>query len=172
MPELLECQGLDAPLDEVWAFFSNAANLAALTPPEQGLRVGKGGATPIFPGHRVQISVAPFGPFRSRWTTLIGDVVPPDEQEKEAWFNDIQLNGPFARWDHLHAFRAIPGGGVAVMDRVEYAVPLGRLGAWVAGRWVDRQISALFAYRREQLRHRFGEVDLPAGWEGGWTVGQ
>jgi len=172
MPQWVECQGLNAPLDEVWSFFSTAANLASLTPPEQGLRIDEGGVTPIFTGHRVQISVAPFGPFRTRWTTLIEDVVSPNEQGEDAWFRDIQLNGPFARWDHLHAFRAIPGGGVAVMDRVGYALPMGRPGAWLAGRWVDRQISALFAYRREQLRNRFGEVQLPAGWEGGWTVGQ
>ena len=171
MPQLLECQGLNAPLEEVWSFFSTAANLAELTPPEQGLRIDKGGTIPIFPGHRVQISVAPFGPFRTRWTTLIGDVIMPTEQGEEAWFNDVQLDGPFARWDHLHAFRAIPGGGVAVMDRVEYALPMGRLGARVAGRWVDRQIGALFAYRRGQLCHRFGEVVLPAAWEDGWTVG-
>ena len=167
----MECQGLSAPLDDVWSFFSTAANLAALTPPEQGLRIEEGGSTPIFKGHRVRISVAPFGPFRTRWTTLIEDVVSPNEQVEEAWFRDIQLDGPFARWDHLHVFRTRPGGGVAVMDRVEYALPMGRVGAWVAGRWVDRQISGLFAYRREKLRERFGEVTLPAAWEMGWRNG-
>ncbi len=50
MPRLTEVVGLAASLDELWDFFSTAQNLAPLTPPDQKLRVGKGGDQRIVPG--------------------------------------------------------------------------------------------------------------------------
>jgi ligand-binding SRPBCC domain-containing protein len=157
-----DCVGVAAPIDEVWAFFTTARNLESLTPPDQRLRVGEGGDAVISAGHRVQVSVMPLWPIRSGWTTLIEEVHPPGAHPSgEGRFTDIQLRGPFARWHHRHAFRPLPGGGTAITDEVEYALPLGALGRAVAGRWVSRQVADLFAYRKAALHQRFGSADLP-----------
>jgi len=122
------------------------------------------GVAVISPGHRVQVSVMPLWPIRSGWTTLIEEVHPPGSgPESEGWFTDIQLRGPFARWHHRHAFRSLPGGGTAITDEVDYALPLGALGRAVAGRWVGREVAGLFAYRKAALHQRFGTADLPDG---------
>jgi len=169
-----DCIGLQAPIQELWSFFSVASNLATLTPPSQRLRVGKGGDQPIADGLTVHISVSPMWPIRSGWKTLIQQVQPPSAAfNGDGWFTDIQRSGPFALWHHVHAFRPIPGG-TAVFDRVDYALPLGRLGQACAGRWVQGQIDDLFAYRKQALTARFGAVDLPEalaqGWEGEWDA--
>lgn len=162
---------LSAPLEEVWAFFSTAQNLAVLTPPAQRLRVGRGGDRTVVPGLEVDISVSPVPLVRTRWKTRIETVVTPEAGHPDgAWFTDVQLNGPFALWHHLHALRSTPEGGVVVMDHVHYALPLGALGRAVAGRWVRGQVAALFAYRKVGLERLFGAAAIPEGWEEGWTV--
>ena len=167
---LQDVVAIQVPLETAWAFFSTAENLAPLTPPDQRLRVGKGGDQPIAPGLVIEISVAPMG-FRTGWRTHIEEVVAPGARaEGQAWFRDIQSAGPFAQWDHLHAFRSLPDGGTAIMDHVAYRVPAGRLGQAVAGRWVRKQVEGLFAFRRTALHARFGQAALPEGWAGGWPL--
>ena len=66
-----------------------------------------------------------------RWRVMVREFDPPYR------FVDVQLWGPFARWEHRHRFdRAAaarrPGGpgitGTWVKDRVTYRLPLGALG--------------------------------------------
>lgn len=167
--ELTDTVGLAVPLETLWRFFSTAQNLAPLTPPDQKLRVGKGGDVPIRPGLEIEISVAPMLGIRTGWRTRIVEVHGPGEGT-QAWFMDIQESGPFAQWDHTHAFRALPGGGTAVMDHVAYRLPAGRLGQAVAGHWVRGQVEGLFQYRRDALHKMFGPAELPEAWATGWDL--
>ncbi len=168
--QLTDVVALDAPLNTLWRFFSTAQNLAPLTPPNQKLRVGKGGDIPIAAGLEIEISVAPMLGIRTGWKTRIMEVEGPENHPEQAWFRDIQESGPFAQWDHTHAFRALPGGGTAVMDNVMYKLPLGLLGQAVAGFWVRRQVDGLFAYRRTALEEMFGAAALPKELAQGWEV--
>jgi ligand-binding SRPBCC domain-containing protein len=43
-------------------------------------------------------------------------------------FRDEMQRGPFERWRHTHLFAPVDGGTL-MQDRVEYASPLGPLGA-------------------------------------------
>ena len=145
-----------APVGEVWTFFQTAQNLVEMTPPEQRVRIGRGGDTPLHPGLEVRISVSPVPGIRTGWLTRIEEVHPPAGPEGMGWFRDIQLSGPFSEWDHRHEFRPIDGGCL-VVDELTYRLPMGRLGAWVAGRWVRRSIDSLFAYRSERMADLFGQ---------------
>lgn len=156
---------LAAPLDEVWRFFSLPRNLATLTPGKQGLRVDHGGNRPIEEGAVVLVSVALIPGIRVGWKTVIGEVVPPGAGEM-AWFRDVQERGPFAVWDHLHVFRSLSNGETVVLDRVRYALPLGRAGRMVAGRWVRAQVDGLFAYRKSALESLFGRGGEDFQWTG------
>ncbi len=107
---------------------------------------------------------------RTGWRTLIMEVEEPRLPSGQAWFRDIQESGPFALWDHTHAFRALPDGGTAVMDLVEYKLPAGRLGQAVAGFWVRRQVQGLFAYRKTALHKKFGPMRIPEDLQQGWDL--
>ena len=145
------------PVEEVWSFFQTAQNLSEMTPPEQKVRIGKGGDTPLHNGLEVRISVSPMPGVRTGWLTRIEEVHPPEETGGRPWFRDTQLRGPFALWDHRHEFEPVPGG-CRVVDTLRYKVPFGQLGHAVAGRWVRSQMEALFAYRKEQMEIRFGPL--------------
>src|SRR5690242_16126475 len=95
---LVRSQVVPLPLDEAFAFFADALNLEALTPPwlrfrvlNPSVRIEQGALV----DYRLRLHRVPV-----TWRTRI-----------EAWepgvrFVDRQLAGPFASWEHLHAFRA------------------------------------------------------------------
>lgn len=73
----------------------------------------------------------------------------------EAWeqnrmFVDRQVRGPYKLWHHTHLFKTV-AGGTMVTDRVRYAVPGGRLGAWLLGPFIRRDLRRVFAYRRASV---------------------
>jgi len=78
-------------------------------------------------------------------------------------FVDVQLRGPFARWEHRHHFVEGPprtGGpaGTWIEDRVTYRLPgaaLGRLAHALGG---GARVRALFDYRDRRLRELFARA--------------
>lgn len=57
-------------------------------------------------------------------------------------FVDEQVEGPFARWVHTH--RCIPDGATSILeDSLEWALPLGGLGGWVA----QAELERMFTFR-------------------------
>jgi ligand-binding SRPBCC domain-containing protein len=133
---------LPKPRAEVFAFFADPANLARLTPPWLGFRLL---APPPLLG--------PFAVFDCairwlglpwRWRTFVREFDPP------ARFVDVQVRGPYDRWEHRHLFIE-ERGGTWVEDRVTYRLPLGLLGRAVHRLLVGRQLAAIWAYRRQRL---------------------
>ncbi len=83
-----------------------------------------------------------------RWEGEISEWDPPHG------FVDTQLRGPYALWRHSH--RLIPeGGGTRMLDRVEYALPFGALGAVAHVLLVRRDLELIFEYRRRRIAELF-----------------
>lgn len=63
--------------------------------------------------------------FGLRWrlTSRITACDPP------SYFVDEQVTGPFRRWRHAHHFEPDPNGATVMRDVVDFAAPLGPLGA-------------------------------------------
>jgi ligand-binding SRPBCC domain-containing protein len=130
---------IDASAAEVYAWHALPGALELLTPPGEHVKViEKTGG--IERGARM---VLQFGrwPMRRRW------VAEHQEYKEGRYFSDVQVSGPFAYWKHTHTFE--PDGPFAcyLEDRVEYALPFGVLGRWVAGRYVRRKLAKLFEFR-------------------------
>src|SRR6185369_2137854 len=70
---------------------------------------------------------------------------------------DVQVSGPFARWQHTHRVDADGPAACYLEDRIEYALPLGAVGALAGGTLVRRRLARLFDYR-----HRVTAQDLAA----------
>lgn len=80
-------------------------------------------------------------------------------------FTDVQVRGPFAAWRHTHRFLERPEGGSILEDDIEYRLPLGALGEWVAGRSIRAQLDRMFTFRHERtmddLRRHAAFADRP-----------
>ena len=131
------------PLDEVFEFFSDAANLEALTPNDLHFKILTPLPIEMAPGARIEYRLRLFGvPFH--WCTEIETFDPPRR------FTDVQAKGPYRRWHHTHEFREVSGGieGTEVIDRVEYEMPLGWLGRLAHALFVRRSLRKIFDFRR------------------------
>jgi ligand-binding SRPBCC domain-containing protein len=139
---------------EVFDFFADPRNLA---------RVAPAWAAPAWlaePPARLEagalLDFRTRGLLPSRWRVMIREFDPPYR------FVDVQLRGPFARWEHRHRFLEGPATdegpgppGTWIEDRVTYRMSLGPLGAAVHALVVGRRIAALFALRERRLREIF-----------------
>jgi len=134
---------LPRPRDEIFQFFSNAANLEALTPPWLHFEILTPGVA-LRAGARIDYRLRLYGiPFR--WQSEISHWEPPYR------FVDEQRRGPYRRWVHTHTFTD-ERGGTLVADAVDFEVRF----AWLAGALVMRDVRRIFAFRTEVLVKRFG----------------
>lgn len=141
-------QWVPAPIDECFAFFSDAANLEALTPPFLRIRILTPLPIEMRAGARIEYRLGLMG-VPMRWLTRI------DEWSPGRGFVDTQLKGPYARWVHRHTFSPADGG-TWVRDEVEYALPLAPLSAPAHVLFVRPQLRAIFGYRRQVIERLLG----------------
>jgi ligand-binding SRPBCC domain-containing protein len=134
------------PLDEVFAFFADASNLEAITPPFLRFRILTPVPVAMAPGARIEYALSLFR-VPLRWTTRI------TVWEPGVRFVDEQESGPYAVWRHTHLFER-DGGATVVRDVVEYALPFGPVGRLARALFVARTLERIFDYRREAIRRR------------------
>lgn len=151
-------QRIPRPIDEVFAFFADAYNLQAITPPWLHFRILRVSEGEIRRGTLIQYAIRWHG-IPLRWTTEIIEWSPPHG------FIDEQISGPYRLWRHEHRF--VPDGdGTIMRDRVTYRLPFGMLGRGVHTMMVRRDVARIFDYRAEFIRRpqsRSGDTGPPFG---------
>lgn len=136
------------PLDEVFEFFSDAANLQEITPAYLDFRILTSRPTEIKRGTLLDYRLKWHG-LPIRWRTKILEWNPPHR------FVDLQLKGKYRLWHHTHTFEAV-SGGTRMADTVNYELPLGPLGALAHAVKVRRDVEGIFDYRQEVIARKFG----------------
>src|SRR5262245_17962484 len=139
---------------EVFAFFSDPRHLTRLTPPSLGLRVLEAPAT-LGAGAVLDLRLRWLG-WPLRWRAYIREYDPPFR------FVDVQVRGPYARWEHRHRFLE-EDGATMMEDRVTYRLPMGPLGMLAHRLMVGRQLRALWRYRTRRLGELVGPIRPRAG---------
>ncbi len=139
--------------ERVFAFHESPGALQKLTPPWEKVQVVEGGES-IRPGSRVVLRTM-LGPFPLKW------VAEHTEYEAGRMFADTQRSGPFAHWYHRHWFLDDGAGGTLLRDEVDYEPPLGLLGRWLGGGFLEKKLSALFTYRHEVTKRVVEAGDFP-----------
>ena len=133
-------QTIEQPIAQVFAFFSDAHNLAEITPPWLRFEVLTPAPIAMQVGTRIDYRLRLRG-IPLSWQSEITAWVPPRS------FMDEQRRGPYRLWRHTHTFEETAAGTV-VGDEVEYAV----WGSSVVNTlFVRRDIERIFAYRAEKL---------------------
>lgn len=136
-------QFVPAPIESVFAFFSEAHNLERITPDFLNFRIVKMSTEQIQKGSLIDYKLKVHGVPIS-WRTHIDSWNPPYT------FSDTQTKGPYKLWHHTHKFKSVRGGTL-MTDEVRYKLPLKTLGSLVAGSFVESDIQAIFDYRRKVI---------------------
>lgn len=134
---------LPLPIEEVFAFFSDAGNLQMITPPELKFNI----VTPMplelkegaFVEYRLKLAGKGFG-----WLTKVTEWNPPFS------FTDEQLKGPYKLWIHRHTFSS-SGDATVIKDTVTYQLPFYPFGELVHP-VIKLQLRRIFSYRQKQIR--------------------
>jgi ligand-binding SRPBCC domain-containing protein len=150
---LRRSQSIGRQLPEVFAFFADATNLEAITPPFLRFRIITPRPIEMGVGARIDYRLSLWGVPLS-WRTRITCFEP------DARFVDEQEAGPYAYWHHLHEFEA-EGRGTRMRDEVTYRLPFGPLGRLAHVLLVERQLRTIFDYRERAILERLG-ASVPA----------
>jgi ligand-binding SRPBCC domain-containing protein len=141
-----------APRDQIFKFFADPRNLQRLTPEWLRFEILTPTAIEIRQGtlldYRLRLRGIPL-----RWQSEIQVWQPPHR------FIDRQTRGPYSLWVHEHTFTE-KDNGTLVGDKVEYAVPGGRL---VQKFFVAPDLERIFQYRHRVLEEIFQSADRAAG---------
>ena len=146
---------VQADIDQVWRFFSDARNLGRITPPAVTFEMHTPNPTATS-GSTIDYTIRPFAGIPLNWTTRIDDV------EDGSRFMDTQLKGPYKSWVHEHRFSQVEGG-VRMDDEVEYEMPFGPLGSLAHRMTVRSQLEYIFDYRSTAIDQIFEPAGSPEG---------
>jgi hypothetical protein len=146
---------VEAPIEEVFQFFSKPQNLGLMTPTSLRFRILGAMPDQICRGLLIEYAIQ-LGPLPLRWRTRIEEWQPP------LLFADSQESGPYKCWWHEHHFQA-DGNCTIMEDRVYYALPVGAAEA-VTNSWlVAPALRKIFAYRSQAMRLRFAGIRSSRG---------
>jgi ligand-binding SRPBCC domain-containing protein len=143
MPRFEMVEDLSAPLSRVFDFFSRPANLLKISPPELHFEL-LSAPEQLALGARIMLQTR-------RWGVSQRIVSEITVWEPQTYFVDEQQQGPFKKWTHSHAFKALPDAQTRVTDTIEYEPPGGMLGFLITARAVEHELKRVFEYRRAKL---------------------
>jgi ligand-binding SRPBCC domain-containing protein len=134
---------IDTPAPALFAWHTRPGAFERLAPPWEHLRiVSRHGG--IADGSRVTLEIRR-GFLKTRWEALHRDFVEGRQ------FTDVQVAGPFKKWEHTHVVEPVDAMRSALVDRVDYALPLGPLGAVAGGAIARRMMERLFVFRHRRI---------------------
>lgn len=161
-------QTVRAPIERVFAFFSDAGNLESITPPIVGFRILTPQPIAMKAGALIDYSIRLHG-LPIRWRTRINAWEPPaplgagtgglGDGMARGRFVDEQLSGPYRVWIHEHVFEACGPGNAwtFVRDHVRYGVPGGPgLERLVERAFIRPRLEQIFHYRKRAIERRLG----------------
>ena len=141
-------QWISRPIEDVFAFFSDAGNLEAITPDWLGFQILTPRPIAMRSGALIAYRLRWHG-LALRWLTEIQRWNPPTE------FVDVQVHGPYRLWHHTHSFEP-RDGRTLIRDVVRYELPFGLLGRLVHAWVVKSNLEAIFTYRARRVTEILG----------------
>ena len=138
MPIFEKSSTLAVSADEAFAWHSRPGAFQRLAPPWETVELLSSDG--VSEGSRAVIRMK-LGPIPKKWIAEHHGIIVGRQ------FQDRQVSGPFAKWNHTHCMEPVSEDRCTLTDRIDYQPPLGILGKLVGGRLIRRQLLRTFHYR-------------------------
>lgn len=144
-----QSQEFSEPVEKIWEFISNPANLKIITPDYMGFDItSKEVPTSMYAGMIISYKVSPLFNIKTTWVTEITHV------QEGRYFVDEQRVGPYKIWHHQHFLEATPKGTL-MKDIISYQPPFGFLGTIANSLLIRKKLNEIFTYREQKLNELF-----------------
>ena len=130
--------------ERVFAFHELPDAFERLMPPWEAATIIQKADISVI-GSQAIIDTKLLGLYTARWVAEHTEYDPP------RMFEDIQVSGPFAKWQHRHIVMPHADGTV-LRDEIEYQPPFWFFGVLAAPFAVVPKLEKMFAYRHEVTR--------------------
>lgn len=149
MSEFLYQSTIDGSAEDVFRWHTRKGAFERLNPPWDPVEVIErtGG---IRDGDRVKVRMR-LGPIPIDWTIEHRDYIEGRQ------FRDVQIHGPFSRWEHTHRIEPAGTDRCILKDEISYELPLGAMGRALGEHYTRDQLQRLFAYRHELTQRDVSE---------------
>ncbi len=135
---------IHAAPEKVFAFHELSDAFERLVPPwEKAQIIQKADISRI--GSQAIIETKIFGLIPARWVAEHTKYEPP------RMFEDVQISGPFRRWQHQHLVLPHEDGAI-LRDEIEFEPPMWFVGRMVAPFAILPKLEKMFAYRHQITR--------------------
>lgn len=132
------------PVEKAFSFFEKPENLFEITPDWLNFRFdNKDGQSQMCEGAEFAYTIRWFA-IRIKWHTTILEYRHPE------MFTDVQVQGPYLMWRHLHTFEPVPEGTL-MRDFVTYRIPFSLLGNILHSIIIRKQLRDIFSYRSVRI---------------------
>lgn len=134
---------IDAPASALFAWHTRPGAFERLAPPWEHMRiVSRHGG--IADGSRLTLEIRRRF-LKTRWEALHKDFIEGRQ------FTDVQVAGPFRKWEHTHRVEPVDADRATLIDHVDYTLPLGPIGAVAGGAVARRMMDRLFGFRHRRI---------------------
>jgi uncharacterized protein (TIGR01777 family) len=127
--------------EELYAWHSRPLAFQRLQPPWEHIDIVKTSGAFGTDGYQIEFRTKLLGPIKGTWIADAFDFQPGKQ------FQDRQLKGPFAYWNHTHRMIPDSSNSSFLEEFIEYLAPFGVLGRLFGGGMMRRRLAAVFAYR-------------------------
>ncbi len=142
--QLIREQIIATDLSTAWDFISTPKNLDAITPDDMPFEICSEVPDTMYNGLLIEYRVGIPLLGKQTWLTELKHI------REQHSFVDEQRIGPYKLWYHYHEITEV-SGGVRFVDRVNYVLPFGPLGAIAHTIYVRRKLQHIFNHRAQVL---------------------
>jgi ligand-binding SRPBCC domain-containing protein len=153
MPKIYQLcreQIIATDLASAWEFISSPQNLDRITPDDMDFKIVSELPEQMYNGLLIEYLVGIPMLGKQRWLTELKHI-----RERHS-FVDEQRIGPYKLWYHYHEINEVEGG-VRFIDRVNYVMPFGPLGAIARAVYVKNELNRIFDYRQQAMALAFSK---------------
>ena len=148
MPQFESRTTLSASPEQVFNYMLRPANLQAIAPPATQFVFVRPPEV-IELGSRLTCKVQAYGVVQ-QLTYEIVELISPQR------FREKMVEGPLKAWLHDYIIEENPGGGITLVNRIEFEPPGGLMGLIVTANAIRDALEDGFYYRGQALKKVFG----------------